>query len=308
MLVASRISAMAGGGDIPPGPTPTNWWLYFEAEAANVVINMTKTGTPPTVSLETSVDGSVWTPFDADGGTTPITLANVGDRVYFRAGSGGNVRISSFDSIYRKFTLSAACGAHGNIMSLLDGDDESNVTIANGAQWCFARLFEGCTTLTSAPDLPATTLSRYCYRQMFYGCSALASVPATLPALTLPDQAYYRMFWQCRALTTTPVIEATSCGTNACDTMFYQCTNITSLSLKITQIGSLGLSWMCNGCTKLNDVTVSLTAWGTTNDTGSWLGNVAASGTFRCPAALGTDSTITRDASHCPSGWTVVNT
>ena len=35
---------------------------------------------------------------------------------------------------------------------------------------------------------------------------------------------------------------------------------------------------------------------------------VAASDTFRCPTALGTNETIQRGTNACPSGWTVINT
>jgi hypothetical protein len=34
-------------------------------------------------------------------------------------------------------------------------------------------MFYGCTSLTTAPELPATTLANGCYTQMFYGCSKL---------------------------------------------------------------------------------------------------------------------------------------
>jgi hypothetical protein len=34
-------------------------------------------------------------------------------------------------------------------------------------------MFNGCTRLTTAPELPATTLESYCYSNMFYGCSKL---------------------------------------------------------------------------------------------------------------------------------------
>ena len=41
--------------------------------------------------------------------------------------------------------------------------------------------------------------------------------------------------------------------------------------------------------------------------TAAWLSNVSASGTFYCPAELGTNETITRGTSNCPEGWTVIN-
>ena len=34
-------------------------------------------------------------------------------------------------------------------------------------------MFNGCTSLTTAPELPATTLAEYCYRYMFNGCTSL---------------------------------------------------------------------------------------------------------------------------------------
>jgi hypothetical protein len=83
------------------------WGLCFTAEEPNVVVNMSKVGTPPAVTIETSRDGVNWIPFDADGGTTPIELEEVGEVVYFKAGSGGNTRFASSQSTnYRSFTFS----------------------------------------------------------------------------------------------------------------------------------------------------------------------------------------------------------
>ena len=37
-------------------------------------------------------------------------------------------------------------------------------------------MFEGCTSLVNAPELPATTLARGCYDLMFKGCTSLTSI------------------------------------------------------------------------------------------------------------------------------------
>ena len=37
-------------------------------------------------------------------------------------------------------------------------------------------MFRGCTSLTDAPTLPATSLENYCYERMFQGCTSLTSV------------------------------------------------------------------------------------------------------------------------------------
>jgi hypothetical protein len=41
------------------------------------------------------------------------------------------------------------------------------------ADKCYQYMFEDCTNLTTAPELPATTLASYCYNQMFQGCTSL---------------------------------------------------------------------------------------------------------------------------------------
>ena len=60
-------------------------------------------------------------------------------------------------------------------------------------------MFRGCTSLTTAPALPATTLTEYCYANMFYGCTSLTTAP-TLPATTLANNCYATMFWGCTSL------------------------------------------------------------------------------------------------------------
>lgn len=60
-------------------------------------------------------------------------------------------------------------------------------------------MFRGCSSLTTAPALPATTLSTGCYQLMFYGCSSLTTAPE-LPATTLVTSCYASMFAMCSSL------------------------------------------------------------------------------------------------------------
>jgi hypothetical protein len=60
-------------------------------------------------------------------------------------------------------------------------------------------MFEGCTSLTTAPELHATTLANYCYKRMFYGCTSLTAAPE-LPATTLVIECYRNMFNGCTNL------------------------------------------------------------------------------------------------------------
>ena len=61
-------------------------------------------------------------------------------------------------------------------------------------------MFYGCTSLTTAPELPATTLATSCYQYMFDGCTSLVTAPE-LPATDLTgDYCYSRMFYGCTKL------------------------------------------------------------------------------------------------------------
>ena len=60
-------------------------------------------------------------------------------------------------------------------------------------------MFDGCTSLINAPELPATTLADDCYYNMFLGCTSLKTAPI-LPAKTLEQECYERMFKGCTSL------------------------------------------------------------------------------------------------------------
>ena len=49
-------------------------------------------------------------------------------------------------------------------------------------------MFYGCTNLTTAPVLPATTLVQSCYSSMFRGCTSLNYIKATFT--TTPSSTY----------------------------------------------------------------------------------------------------------------------
>ena len=53
-------------------------------------------------------------------------------------------------------------------------------------------MFQGCTSLTTAPELPATTLEKYCYHYMFYGCAKLNYIKAMF---TTTPSANYTNRW-----------------------------------------------------------------------------------------------------------------
>ena len=90
----------------------------------------------------------------------------------------------------------------GDIRTLLDWRNYKTVDTSKA---CFGALFAYCTVLTSAPDLPAMTLSPQCYGSMFYGCTALEKAP-DLPATELAESCYADMFIDCSKLSTVTML------------------------------------------------------------------------------------------------------
>ena len=183
-------------------------------------ISLIKYGSPDAISLEYKVGDGEWTSYTIG---EAIDLTD-GQKLLFRAGEGGNASFSKYDYYYR-FTVtgSGTVAASGNIMSLLN--QEGGLTIPSAD--CFCNLFYYCSQLTSAPELPATTLSEGCYFNMFYGCTSLTTAPK-LPATTLAEGCYLKMFYGCTSLTTAPKLPATTLAYGCYWEMFYGCTGLTS--------------------------------------------------------------------------------
>ena len=122
-------------------------YLCFTAEEANSTVAMKKNGSAPAVSLEYSTDGVTWNPFVV--GSTTVTLANIGDKVYMRATSAGNTGMGTSDTDYNQFVMTGKIAASGNVNSLLEEDELTarNMSLA-GKNYCYASMFSGCSSLT----------------------------------------------------------------------------------------------------------------------------------------------------------------
>ena len=301
MLIAARNAMLAGSGSQPSGGY---WGLCFTAEQANSTVRIGKTGSPSSKTILYSTDAVNWSAYTFG---TDIVLENVGDKVWMKAGEGGNLGgwfTSSAD--YYRFKMTGLIAASGNLMSIVDGETETFRAKT------FRSLFQGCTSLTTAPALPATTLAKNCYNSMFSGCTSLTTAPA-LPTTTLAASCYKSMFSSCTSLTTAPALPATTLANYCYNSMFSGCTSLNATPLlPATSLPTQCYFMMFQGCTSLATVRTAQTqAWGDgTSDDPSycWLEDVATTGTFYCPTALGTNATITRGVSACPEGWTVINT
>jgi hypothetical protein len=118
-------------------------------------------------TLEYSTNGSTWNTWT---GTAAIS-AGLSGGVYNLLIRGINNKVITGNSSYRWVLTGSNIACTGNIENLLD-----YATVAAGGHpamniFCYAYMFRGCTGLTAAPALPATTLADHCYYYMFQGCS-----------------------------------------------------------------------------------------------------------------------------------------
>ena len=197
-------------------------------------------------TLEYSTDKLNWTTWSG------AEISSAGSKLYLRG--TGNTKITGSSSNYRfVFTgtdnLKIAC--EGNIENLLDYTTVSAGDHPTMTGDCYSNMFYGCTSLTTAPTLPATTLAEYCYYYMFSGCTSLTTAP-TLPATTLANNCYRYMFRGCTSLTTAPALPATTLANYCYNYMFNGCTSLTTApELPATTLANNCYNYMFRGCTSL---------------------------------------------------------
>ena len=167
-------------------------------------------------------NGSGWQTWD---GSEITSGKNGSDHCVYLRGIG-NSKITGVDSTVAKWSIigtNIAC--NGCIDLLLDYSSVKSGNRPAMADYCYSYMFYGCTSLTAAPSLPATTLASRCYESMFSGCKSLTAAPS-LPATTLANHCYFYMFDGCTSLTAAPSLPATTLASSCYNTMFYGCKKI----------------------------------------------------------------------------------
>ena len=247
--------------------------LTFRATQDGSTIKLTKNG-PVNGDFQTSTDGgNTWTDYSIN---TAITLNN-GDEVSFRAKAD---RTSHEGYSYFKFNMEGKIEAWHNVMSMIRTNDFA--TYDTATSFAFYRLFQGCTSLTKAPVLPATTLAQSCYYDMFGGCSSLTKAPA-LPATTLAVSCYNGIFYNCSSLTKAPALPATTLADDCYGYMFYSCYSLNEVHCQMPSSYS---------SSQISSVYAE-----------NWLEGVAQTGTFYTNA----DANWPSGASGIPQTWTRAN-
>ena len=124
------------------------------------------------------------------------------------------------------------------------------------ASECYSHMFSDCTNLKSAPALPAKILAYSCYSYMFNNCTSIESAPA-LPATTLAVYCYNSMFNNCTNLKSAPELSAKELASHCYLGMFYNCTSLESApKLPATTLKDYCYRLMFYGCSKLSTVTM----------------------------------------------------
>ena len=121
------------------------------------------------VTLQYSLDGSTWTTI-ATGATTPS--ANI---IYFRGQATETKALFTERTFSNTWTFTGATNleCNGKLDRLLQNTLGSDINVLTIGDYCYDNMFYGCTSLVTAPALPATTLASFCYNSMFYGCTSL---------------------------------------------------------------------------------------------------------------------------------------
>ena len=240
-----------------------------------------------------SYDGVTWESWDM----SPLPFGGQ-TKVYVR---GYNKMLGWDLNTYTNFVFSTDAYVYvsGVVESLLDGDNEVLTYGAQGillrlfyqqtalrsaenlrfeamsnSESCYQAMFNGCSNLLSAPELPATKLGYSPYRSMFGGCTSLIKAPSILPAITIGAWAYGYMFNGCTSLVNAPELPAETLVNSCYNGMFRGCTSLKTIR--------------CHAKKSAADATTS------------WLDGVKTAGTFYGHSEYGWSS----GKNGIPTTWT----
>ena len=280
-------------------------YLTFSADAEQTFTMTAKSTSPmfPSTlpkSLEYSVGNGDWTQLTSGTGIT-FGGDNGTLRLRGKSSTGTAESAMAYSQIaFGNDAVEVACT--GDIRTLVDWE---NYATASTAEARFLQLFNGCTSLTTAPELPATTLAGSCYSCMFQSCTSLTTAPE-LPATILVSSCYSFMFQGCTSLTSVPeILPATTLATSCYSCMFQSCTSLTTAPvLPATTLTEYCYQNMFNGCINLSSITMLATDISAEYCLTDWVAGVSSSGIFYKNSEATWTTTGTSDI---PTGWTVLD-
>lgn len=227
---------VTGLGEVKGGEYP---YITFTAEG------LQKFKISQYLNLECSVGGSDWQSVAAN---TEVEFGGSKGNLRLRGKNKTGTFLSSLSATISFTEKDVPVSCKGDIRTLIDWENYATVETKDAR---FSYLFQNCSVLTSAPDLPSKNLSSNCYYSMFYGCTGLTTAPA-LPATVLANGCYAQMFYGCTSLTTAPALPATVLAESCYKSMFYGCTLLDNApELPAEKVPGYAYNEMFYGCTSL---------------------------------------------------------
>ena len=266
--------------------------VCFKADGEQTVA-ITKVGSAPAITMQYSYDGVTWDAWDLSalpfGGNTKVYVRGVNNARFATYNSNNTFTFGTDSYVY----------VSGIAESLLDGENEVlkysisytfrrlfkdqialreadrlRFEAMSNSEACYDSMFDNCSNLLSAPELPATNLGYAPYGGMFKKCTSLIKGPSILPATIISDWSYSYMFYNCTSLVNAPELPAETLSKSCYYNMFNGCTSLKSLK--------------CHAKVPAD------------NATGNWLSGVKTSGTFYGHSEYDWAS----GASGIPTTWT----
>ena len=266
--------------------------VCFKADGEQTVA-ITKVGSAPTITMQYSYDGVTWDAWDLSalpfGGNTKVYVRGVNNARFATNGTSNTFTFGTDSYVYVSGIAEALLNGENEVLkystaytfkTLFKGQtalreaDRLRFEAMSNSEACYQAMFQGCSNLLSAPELPATTLGYSPYRSMFSGCTSLIKAPSILPAITIGAWAYAYMFIGCTSLVNAPELPVETLATSCYYQMFSGCTSLKSLK--------------CHAKVTANNATVD------------WLRGVKTAGTFYGHSEYGWSSGI----SGIPTTWT----
>lgn len=264
--------------------------LYYSLDSGSSWVEITLRSSVPSTDMIPNPNGSKIM-FKGNLASTNSSNAALGSIHIWSAVDGqsftyeleGNIlSLVYLDDFIGKVTMptpTSKCSIGFGTKAYVTGAENLVLPLTELTPWCYYGFFDGCSNLTTVPELPATVLAEYCYSNMFKDCTSLTTVPNDLlPATELANYCCFAMFSGCSGLTASPDLPAV--------TLTRQC-----------------YAYMFENCRALSSVKCLATDKSAFYCTGDWLKGVSSSGTFT-KAASASWSTGT---SGIPTNWTIQN-
>lgn len=233
-------------------------------------IQFYRTDTSHDWDIQWSADGGgTWTSFVwTDANTNAVVIGNggVADSIMLR---GNNNGFNGHGSCNLQTT------SRGDANTIVDVSGHFNSVLRRSRYW----MIDDLTTITDSPSgyvAYAFFSDRYSYKT-YYSCNLGDCSGLILGAKKIPQNAYSYMY-SYSSLSKGPQILATDFAYRSCYGMFM-------------------------GSSNLSEIYVDFRTWPGNEALGSWLGNAASAGVFKCPATL--DTSVARSASTIPANWTI---